>query len=91
MKNYDAIMQSMTPERMAETNVKLVTVNNTNLFYMTSTGQLFNTNQLEDAIRYEYNWLMNDPTPEQASESCECCEPDCNKQACECSTDEVAN
>ena len=89
MKNYDAIMQSMTPERMAETNVKLVTVNNTNLFYMTSTGQLFNTNQLEDAIRYEYNWLMNDPNPEQAAESSDvrpdCCDTEsCKCESCDC-------
>lgn len=91
MKNYDRIMQDMTPERMAEVNVKLVTVNNTNLFYMTSSGQLFNTNQYNDAVRYEYNWLMNDPNPEQACESCECGEPDCNEQTCECPTDEVAN
>lgn len=91
MRNYDRIMQDMTPERMAEVNVKLVTVNNTNLFYMTSSGQLFNTNQYEDAVRYEYRWLITDPNPERTTAECECGEPDCNEQACECSTDEVAN
>lgn len=78
MKNYDAIMQSMTPERMAEINVKLVTVNNTNLFYMTSSGQLFPTTQFDDAVRYEYRWLTADPEGEadrceQACESDDCC------------------
>lgn len=98
MKNYDAIMQSMTPERMAEVNVKLVTVNNTNLFYMTSSGQLFNTNQYDDAVRYEYRWLMTDPTPEtesvtakQACECEECGEPDTCDCERDCSTHEVAN
>ena len=92
MKNYDRIMQDMTPERMAEVNVKLVTVNNTNLFYMTSSGQLFNTNQYEDAVRYEYRWLMTDPTPEKTTAECECGEPDCACDSAKQSpTDEVAN
>ena len=85
MKNYDAIMQTMTPERMAENNVKLVTVNSTNLFYMTSSGQLFPISQLEDAIRYEYNWLMTDPSAdtESCDKACECGEPDRN-ESCDC-------
>jgi len=92
MNNYDRIMQDMTPERMAEVNVKLVTVNNTNLFYMTSSGQLFNTNQYEDAVRYEYRWLMTDPTPEKTRAECECGEPDCACDGVDQSpTDEVAN
>ena len=104
MKNYDKIMNEMTPERLAEVNVKLVTVNSTNLFYMTSSGQLFPTSQFPQAVAYEYNWLMTDPNPEEtgmpdpASDeqecACECGEPDRN---CKCesdeqrSTDEVAN
>lgn len=102
MRNYDAIMQTMTPEKMAEMNVKLVTVNNTNLFYMTSSGQLFNTNQYNDAVVYEYNWLTNDPEAKD-TESCDRCQVDtceeiaCGQPTCECedtvqsSTDEVAN
>ena len=86
MKNYDAIMQTMTPEKMAEMNVKLVTVNNTNLFYMTSSGQLFNTNQYNDAVVYEYNWLTNDPEVKD-EEACEgACKSECD---CERPTDEV--
>lgn len=60
MKIYDKMMNEMTPERLAEVNVKLVTVNNRNLFYMTSTGQLFVMEQYEDAVEYEYNWLMRE-------------------------------
>lgn len=61
MKNYETLMNTMTPERMAELNVKLVTVNNRDLYYLTSTGQLYLTNQYEDAVRHEYNWLIQDP------------------------------
>ena len=80
MTNYEKIMQDMTPERLAEINVKLVTVNNTNLFYMTSSGQLFNTSQFDDAVRYEYDWLMYNDQPDMPnvdeSNGCE--------QACDC-------
>ena len=61
MKNYETLMNTMTPERMAELNVKLVTVNNRDLYYLTSTGQLYLTSQYEDAVRHEYNWLIHDP------------------------------
>lgn len=63
MTNYEKVMKEMTVERMAEVNVKLVTVNSRNLFYMTSTGQLFLPEQYEAAVRYEYGWLMRDDDP----------------------------
>lgn len=63
MTNYEKVMKEMTVERMAEVNVKLVTVNSRNLFYMTSTGQLFLPEQYEAAVRYEYSWLMRDDDP----------------------------
>lgn len=63
MTNYEKVMKEMTVERMAEVNVKLVTVNSRNLFYMTSTGQLFLPEQYEAAVRYEYAWLLRDDDP----------------------------
>lgn len=63
MTNYEKVMKEMTAERLAEVNVKLVTVNSRNLFYMTSTGQLFLPEQYEAAVRYEYAWLMRDDDP----------------------------
>lgn len=63
MTNYEKVMKEMTAERMAEVNVKLVTVNSRNLFYMTSTGQLFLPEQYEAAVRYEYAWLLRDDDP----------------------------
>lgn len=61
MTNYDSLMKNMTPEMMAEMNVHLVTVDNRKLFYMTSSGQLFNNNDYQSAVQFEYNWLTYDP------------------------------
>lgn len=78
-KNYDMIMRQMTPELLAEKNVHLVTVDNRRLFYMTSSGQLFNNTDYDAAIQHEYQWLMYDPEDcdRTASESADRnCEPD---------------
>lgn len=75
MKNYDSIMKSMTPEMLAELGVKLVSINNGPLYYMTSSGQLFHLDQYQDAIRHEYNWLMYD----NESSTDEVGEPDSNE------------
>ncbi len=77
MRNYEAMMQQMTPELLAEKNVHLVTVDNRRLFYMTSSGQLFNNTDYEAAVRHEYNWLMFDP--EAAQNTDEAGEPDRNE------------
>ena len=61
MTNYKAVMNQMTPEMMAEKNVRLVTVDNRQLFYLTSSGQLFTTNDYQAAVHHEYQWLMFDP------------------------------
>lgn len=83
MCNYDVVMKNMTPEAMAELGVKLVNVDNRQLFYLTSSGQLFNTNNYNGALQHEYNWLMYDDStdmPQPAEE------PDCNceKGDCDC-------
>ena len=77
MKNYDAIMEKMSPEMMAELNVKLVTVDNRRLFYMTSPGQLFPIDKYEDAVKFEYQWLNFDPEADQPNNDSEA-EPDVN-------------
>ena len=69
MKNYDAIMQNMTLPVMAELRVKLVTVNNRDLYYLTSSGQLFLTSEYEAAVQHELSWLNYDPTPAQPATS----------------------
>lgn len=81
MRNYEAMMQQMTPELLAEKNVHLVTVDNRRLFYLTSSGQLFNNTDLEAAINHEYNWLMFDP--EAAQNNDEGGEPDCAQSEAE--------
>lgn len=72
MKNYDTLMEKMTPEKMAEMNVHLVTVDNKRLLYMTSPGQLFPIDKFEDAVKYELAWLNFNPedvdTPDENPE-----------------------
>lgn len=60
-RNYDIMMKQMTPEQLAEKNVHLVTVDNRRLYYMTSSGQLFNNTDFDAALQHEYQWLMYDP------------------------------
>ena len=73
MRNYENLKASMTVETMAELGVRLVSLNNRELYYMTSTGQLYTMNNYEAALQHEYNWLMHDPnlvkTPEDSTES----------------------
>ena len=49
MKNYDKIMEEMTPEQLATQRVKLVILNQSEPFYMTSRGQLYPFNNLNSA------------------------------------------
>lgn len=56
---YDAIMASMTPQMMANLGVKLIYVNNSELFWVTSTGQLFKFTAHKQALEAEYAWLMS--------------------------------
>jgi len=61
MKNYDNLMKNMTPEIMTERNVKLISIMDTGLFYLTSSGQLFNLSNYREAVEHEYRWLITDP------------------------------
>lgn len=60
MKNYDKIMEEMTPEQLATQRVKLVILNQSEPFYMTSRGQLYPFNNLNSAIIDEFNYLISD-------------------------------
>ena len=59
MTNFEKIMQSMTPETMANERVKMVLINQGQPFYMTSRGQLYNFNNLQGAVIDEYNFLIS--------------------------------
>ena len=66
MTNYDVMMEEMTVEQLAMKNVQLVIINNTEPFYMTTTGQLFPFNSRKDAIEFEKRFLtMEAPNPAQ--------------------------
>ena len=60
MTNFEKLVNSLTPENITEISVKLITVNNSQLFWVTSSGQLFPYENRESAVRYEYNWLITD-------------------------------
>lgn len=56
---YQAKLDNMTPQEMADIGVNLVTVNNSELFWLTSTGQLYLFGDRQSAVDAEYNWLMS--------------------------------
>ena len=58
---YEITMARMTPEIMANMGVKLISVNSSELFWVTSTGQLYGFAERRKAIEAEYNWLMSEP------------------------------
>ena len=64
MTNFEKNMRAMTPEIMAELGTKLVVINNRDVFYLTSSGQLFPTDDYQAALRHEYNWLLHDDSEE---------------------------
>ena len=78
MTKYEEIMKNMTPETLATLGVKMVTLNNTELYYVTSSGQLYPTNEYDRALVHEYNWLTAAP-PEDTQGTC----PDRNANECE--------
>lgn len=61
--NYDFIMQNMNVERMARMNVRLVTINNDQLSWLTSVGLLFDYNDYNGALQFELNWLHQPIAP----------------------------
>lgn len=58
---YQVLMARMTPEQLATLGVQLVQVNSTDLFWMTSVGQLYAFNNKQAALEAEYEWLMSKP------------------------------
>lgn len=58
---YQVLMARMTPEQLATLGVQLVQVNSTELFWMTSVGQLYAFNNKQAALEAEYKWLMSKP------------------------------
>lgn len=64
MTNYEKLMSEMTPEKFANIALKPTLINNSEMCYMTSTGQLFPFANVKEALQFEYNWL-NMEIPEQ--------------------------
>lgn len=58
---YEVLMARMTPEQLASISVQLVQVNGSELFWMTSVGQLYPFNNKKAAFEAEYAWLMSSP------------------------------
>ena len=58
---YEVVMASMTPQKLANLGVKLVSINSRELYWVTSVGQLYEFNAYDQAVQAEYNWLMSDP------------------------------
>lgn len=62
--NYDYIMMGMSPENLANMNVQLVLLNMDEMWWKTSTGQLFPFYHKDDAIQYELDFLMKVANPQ---------------------------
>ena len=58
---YEMVVAAMTPDKLANLGVKLVSVNNSELFWVTTTGQLYQFNAYNMAFEAEYAWLMSNP------------------------------
>jgi hypothetical protein len=58
---YALKMSRMTMEEMATMGVKLITVNSSELFWVTSVGHLYPFDRRQEAIEAEYAWLNSNP------------------------------
>lgn len=58
---YQLLMARMTPQQLAGLGVQLIQVNGSELFWMTSVGQLYAFNNKQAALEAEYAWLMSKP------------------------------
>lgn len=56
---YDVVMANMTVDKLADMGVRLIYVNNSDLFWVTSGGQLYPFNDRASAITAEYDWLTS--------------------------------
>lgn len=69
MTVFEKIKAEMTIETMTELGVKLVSVNNQQLYYLTSSGQMFAYTRYSDALNHEYQWLSQHlPEPQKSKE-----------------------
>ena len=69
MNVFDQTMKEMTPECLASVLVKPVVINGTDLYYMTTSGQIFTFEKegLQKAVDYKYQILMQE-IPEASKE-----------------------
>ena len=69
MNVFDLTMKEMTPECLASVLVKPVVINGTDLYYLTTSGQLitFDKEGLQKAVDYQYQILMQE-IPEASKE-----------------------
>lgn len=69
MNVFDQTMKEMTPECLASVLVKPVVINGTDLYCMTTSGQLFTFDKegLQKAVDYQYQILMQE-IPEASKE-----------------------
>ena len=58
---YEVVTAGMTPQKLANLGVKLISVNSRELFWVTSIGQLYEFNAYDLAVQAEYSWLMSKP------------------------------
>ena len=58
---YQIVMARMTPEELTNLGVKLISVNNSELFWVKSVGQLYPFNDKQSALTAEYQWLTSAP------------------------------
>lgn len=68
MTLYEKTINEMTEEKFALLNVKPVVINGNEMFYVTTSGQLFPfTNEgLQNAVNYQYQILMQQ-LPEEST------------------------
>ena len=65
MTVFEKIKEDMTIETLAEMGVRLVSVNNQQLYYLTSSGQMFAYSRYNEALNHEFQWLSQEmPQPQ---------------------------
>jgi hypothetical protein len=57
---YDIVMANMTIDKLADLGVKLISVNNCELYWVTSAGQLYTFGARPQALAAERAWLSSE-------------------------------
>lgn len=60
MRVFDKLLETMTVETLADLGTKLINVNNRQLYYITSSGQMFDYEHYQEALNHEYRWLLQE-------------------------------